>query len=335
MSTPNRVAWDEGMMLAPQHFQQLERWIEAELRDRAAVGSTWSHGFTALEIDRGALAGGQLAVVHMAGVLPDGTAFQCPGRDPLPPARAVQQAFEGKVEAVDVYLCLPQVTPGTSAYGDVGTMVPLLRRRTRLADAARPETEREIGTAQLNLTLRLAGESLDGFRAMPIARVVRGSGGGVELAPGFSPPPLTIAAMPQALSVLRQVTGMVAQKWTELSGKRRGSGSGMADASGLMLLHTVGENLPLLRHCVDHGSVSPERAYLVLARLAAQMCTFHASMTPTEVPAYSHDNPGPCFRELGDMLQELLGDAAPSMCDTLDLQREGEAMYWPACRPST
>lgn len=330
MTNQHRVIWDEGMMLAPQHFQQWERWLEAELRDRATASATYSWGFTALELDRGALAGGQLAVTHCAGMFADGTSFSGPDRDALPAARSIVDSFGPKATSLNVYLAVPRVVQGATSYADAGTgehMAAFIRSRMRVVDAARPETEREIASAQLNLSLKLEHEDLTTYRTLLIARLVRSAGGGVELAPDFAPPSLRIAAAPLVLSVLRQTAGMLAQKWAELSGKRRGGG-GMADAAGLLLLHTAGDNLPGVRHCMEHNGTSPERAYLQLARLAAQLCTFHESISPTDVPDYRHEDPGPCFQALGGLLQSLLGDAAPSMCDTLPLEREGESMYW-------
>jgi len=328
MSNQHRVIWDEGMMLAPQHFQQWERWLEGELHGRGKAGTTYGWGFTGLTLDPGALAGGQLTVSYCAGILPDGTSFSCPDRDPLPATLSIAEAIDDKVGSALVHLAAPKVVQGSPAYGDPGNAAPWLRSRLRVVDAARPETDREIATSQLNLSLRFDTEDLSGYRTLPIARLVRSAGGGVEVAPNFTPPALALDACPLAQSILRQTSGMLAQKWTELSGKRRGAGTGMADAAGLLLLQTTGENLPALRHLVEHGSANPEAAYLLLARLAAQLCTFHASMSPTDVPAYRHEDAGAAFRELGDMLQELLGDAAPSMCDSIPLEREGESLYW-------
>ena len=331
MTNQHRVIWDEGMMLAPQHFQQWERWLEGELHDRARALATYAWGFSALELDQGALAGGQLAITHCAGMFADGTAFSAPDRDALPAARAIAEHIDDKTGHLNVYLAVPKIVQGSSAYTEPGSdgtnPAALLRSRARVVDSLRPETDREIATAQLNLSLRVDGEDMAAHRTLLIARLQRGAGGGGALAPDFTPPATSLFASPLAQSVLRQTSGMLSQKWNELSGKRRGGG-GMADAAGLLLLHTAGDNLPALRHCLEHGGVSPEQAYLQLAKLAAQMCSFHESIAPTDIPAYQHEDPGPSFRKLADLLQDLLGDAAPSMCDTLTLEQEGESMFW-------
>lgn len=331
MASADRVVWNEGMMLVPQHFQQWQRWIGAELRDRSQASSPFAWGFTACELDRRALEGGQLAVQHCAGLLSDGTSFGCPDRDPLPAPRLIGEHLGAQQQSVTVYLALPVPAAGAALYSERPEGVPYLVRRIRTTDDSRPETEREIATARLNFSLRFEGESLDGFTTLPIARLVR-SGSGFALAEDFMPPAITLAAAPLATSILRQVTGMLTQKWSELAGKRRGGG-GMAEAAGILLLHTVGDSLPVLRHCLEHSHVHPEFAYLQLARLTAQLCTFHGRLTANEVPTYTHRTPGVCFQQLAKMLQELLGEAAPSRCSELPMERQGDWM-WTARIPS-
>ena len=102
MTNQHRVIWDEGMMLAPQHFQQWERWLEGELHDRARALATYAWGFSALELDQGALAGGQLAITHCAGMFADGTAFSAPDRDALPAARAIAEHIDDKTGHLNV-----------------------------------------------------------------------------------------------------------------------------------------------------------------------------------------------------------------------------------------
>lgn len=325
MANDDQVVWEEGMMLTPQHFQQWQRWVGAELRDRSRASLAFPWGFTDWELDVRALSGGQLAVSRVAGMLLDGVAFACPDRDPTPPARSIAEHFPAQQQDLMAYLALPTPAEGAPRYGDVAAAVPLVRRRLRVADEVRPEADREIATARLNLSLRFHGESMVGYQVLPIARLVR-SGAGYALAGDFIPPALTIAAAPVLGSILRQVTGMLTQKWSELAGKRRGGG-GMAEAAGLLLLHTVADSLPQLRHGLQHGRVPPELAYLQLARLTAQLCCFHGRLGAADVPLYDHGDPGACFGVLAKMLQELLGEAAPSRCSELPMERQGDWMY--------
>jgi len=81
----NRVVWSEGMYLRPQHFQQLERYVEQYVTRRTAglQGAYW--GWLHLDIDRDAYALGRVSLLGGAGVLPDGTPFSFGAEDAPPP----------------------------------------------------------------------------------------------------------------------------------------------------------------------------------------------------------------------------------------------------------
>ena len=85
MSWDNRVVWSEGTFLQPQHLQQHDRYLESyvELRSRDLRPYSW--GFLEMTLDDSLLELGKLAIRSARGVLPDGTPFDCPARDPLPP----------------------------------------------------------------------------------------------------------------------------------------------------------------------------------------------------------------------------------------------------------
>lgn len=73
MGWDSKVVWFEGMYLLPQHFQQQERYLEAQLEGRCQPLRPYAWGFSRLEIDEGALALGQISIAATAGILPDGT----------------------------------------------------------------------------------------------------------------------------------------------------------------------------------------------------------------------------------------------------------------------
>src|SRR5439155_4257350 len=108
MSWDNRVLWSEGTFLQPQHFQQHDRFLETylELRTRALFPYSW--GFLELAVDDSLLELGKLALRSARGVLPDGTPFDCPARDPLPPPFDVPATLRDSC----VMLTLPLRRPG-------------------------------------------------------------------------------------------------------------------------------------------------------------------------------------------------------------------------------
>ncbi|HKQ62290.1 MAG TPA: type VI secretion system baseplate subunit TssK, partial [Candidatus Polarisedimenticolaceae bacterium] len=78
MSWDNRIIWSEGTFLQPQHFQQHDRHLEAQLDQRARALRPYGYGFLEIDIDESLLELGKLSLRAARGVLPDGTPFDCP-----------------------------------------------------------------------------------------------------------------------------------------------------------------------------------------------------------------------------------------------------------------
>ncbi|WP_268648069.1 type VI secretion system baseplate subunit TssK, partial [Escherichia coli] len=97
MLPKQRVAWVEGMLMEPQHFQQQERFFEHLIEARLRSVETFTWGFLTLEIDNGLLEQGKFALKKAKGVFPDGTAFSMPEDIPLPPPLVLGEGCQGKV----------------------------------------------------------------------------------------------------------------------------------------------------------------------------------------------------------------------------------------------
>ena len=72
MST-QKVVWQEGMLLRPQHFQQNDRYYDYQLKVRTQRQTGCSWGLFQLEIDHQFLTTGKLVISQASGILPDGT----------------------------------------------------------------------------------------------------------------------------------------------------------------------------------------------------------------------------------------------------------------------
>src|SRR2546429_4165008 len=108
MTWDNRILWSEGTFLQPQHFQQHDRHLETQLEQRTRALRPHGYGFLELAIDESLLELGKLALRGARGVLPDGTPFDCPARDPLPPPLDVPATLRDSL----VTLALPVRRPG-------------------------------------------------------------------------------------------------------------------------------------------------------------------------------------------------------------------------------
>ena len=103
----NRVVWAEGIFLSPHHFQQQERYFENTLNQRVSMTNPFQWGFRRLVIEPDALLMGQVSLAEARGVLADGTVFNLPQNDPVPPILDLseQKNLAGK----RIFLAVPSV----------------------------------------------------------------------------------------------------------------------------------------------------------------------------------------------------------------------------------
>ena len=81
---PQAVLWHEGMLLAPQHFQEAAHRTESLLAYRLAAACPYPWGIARLAVDRSALIGGLFRVDELEAVLPDGLLVVHPGAEDRP-----------------------------------------------------------------------------------------------------------------------------------------------------------------------------------------------------------------------------------------------------------
>jgi type VI secretion system protein ImpJ len=320
------VLWTKGTLLAPQHLQAQDRFHDDALAFQLGALTFCAWGLARLEIDREALAGGRFALHAVAARFPDGLLVDAPGSDPPPPARAVADAWGPDRDALVVYLAVPEYRPGgrnVTQAGDAGAVGRWSADERLARDEVTGLTERVVPVARANLRLLLDGESLDGWVALPVARLVRAPGGEPALDPAFVPPLLDVAASDVLLGTARRVVERVAARSAALGDARRQRSLGVADFSvadvgSFWLLYTLNTHLPALRHLADVRRGHPSALWEAMLALAGPLTTFAPAAAP--LPAYDHLQLGPRFAALEARLLELLAAAVPEGAASVPLR---------------
>ena len=75
MDAFKKVVWQEGMFIAPQHFQQQDRYVQNYIRQNieTLAGFAPFFGITELVLNHDLLKIGKLSIPSCSGVFPDGT----------------------------------------------------------------------------------------------------------------------------------------------------------------------------------------------------------------------------------------------------------------------
>jgi type VI secretion system protein ImpJ len=334
MRQTQKVLWTKGVLLSPQHLQTQDRFLEdlIEFRLASLVFSPW--GFSRLELDREALAGGSLAVASAAGIFPDGLVFDSPQSDPLPAPKPLEEHWKADATSLDVFLAIPEHQLGGH---NVSTLQA--KRNSRYASemvTRRDENtglaERPIQVARKNLRLLTSSENLEGNVSLQVARLVRSTAGTLELDPRFVPPLLDLAASDYLLAVARRLVEILTARSTTLSGMRRQRNQsladfGVADVANFWLLYTVNTHLPRFRHLYETRRGHPSELYSAMLALAGALTTFSTRVHPRDLPEYSHGDLGGCFAALDVMLRELLETVVPATHVALPLQMTQPSIY--------
>lgn len=327
------VLWSKGVLLTPQHLQMHDRFIEELLGFHLNALSFCPWGFTRIEVDREALAGGTLLLTGAAGILPDGTPFDIPAADAAPPPKALETHWELDAESMEVYLALPEHRTGgrnlaSASSGGARYRAELVMRRDENTGLA----EKPVQLARRNLSLLGGGDALEGSVTMPIVRVLRGTGGVLQLDPRFVPPLVDVAASEYVLGLARRLVELLAAKSSALSGMRRQRNQGLAefgvsDVANFWLLYTVNTHMPLMRHIFETRRGHPAQLFAAMSALAGALTTFSPKVHPHALPAYDHARPGDSLTQLDEIIRDLLETVVPANHVALPLRLTEPSVY--------
>ncbi len=333
MRQMQKVLWSKGALLTPQHLQLHDRFLEelVGFELNALAFAPW--GFLRLAIDREALAGGAFLLTEAAGLLPDLTPFDVPTSDSAPPPKPLDAHWGPDAPHLDVYLALPEHRVGgrnvtSGAAGGARYRAELALRRDENTGLA----EKPVQLARRNLTVLAGGEALEGSVSMPVARVVRGPAGSLQLDPTFVPPLVDLAASEHVLGILRRLVELLSAKSAALSGLRRQRNQGLADfgvsdVANFWLLYTVNTHLPVLRHLYETRRGHPAQLFAAMSALAGALTTFSAKVHPRTLPAYTHAAAGPALTELDEIIRDLLETVVPANHVALPLRQTEPFVY--------
>lgn len=330
-----RVAWGEGTLLAPQHFQQAERYLEQSVRRRLRALRALDWGLLHLKLDPDALAAGEVSLLEGAGIFPDGESFLFPAQDAAPAPRPIEGAFPSGAPTLGVYIAMPRSRPGDLSFRAEPTsdaLTPFDLASVTLKDETSPSSEREVRVGRKRLRLLFTSEPRDAYTCLPVAVLRRAPTGGVELDDSFIPSCQYASASPRLLGAVRRVLDVVSKRADDLSRQRRQRGDGMVDLSSassaaFWFLHTLNTHLPLLRAAYQQPRVHPYDVYRELAALAGALFTFSSKGGAGDVPPYQHDDLTTTFLALEAQLLELSGAAMPTRCVPIPIERARDLVH--------
>src|SRR6185369_4599722 len=160
------------------------------------------------------------------------------------------------------------------------------------------------------------GESLEGYSAMRVARVLRDVTGTFTLDPRFVPPLLDFLSNEYLASIGRRQKSLTLADFTA------------SDIANFWLLYTINTAFPTFRHLFETRGGHPEELFSAMLNLAGALTTFSTNVHPRDLPPYDHDDLGTCFTDLDEKLRHLLETVVPTNFVSLPLKLTQPFTYY-------
>jgi type VI secretion system protein ImpJ len=324
------------MLMAPQHFQQQDAYLEGLLDERVRSVAPYAWGVLELELDARSLEAGQVALRSFAGVLPHGAVLRFgPGEPEAPAARGIDSHFPPHKPTLEVFLGVPLERQGATAYARTevaGQRARYIVETRRVLDAVSPGDEASIEFARRNVVLLFGDEPRDDYEVIKIAEIARDAAGRLVYVDAYIPPCLRVGAASRLRQGIGDTLALGTARRRAVAEERRHRDASTVeyspdDVTRYLALHALSGAIPLLKHFVESGDSSPYQAYLVLVQLAGQLTAFAADEDPAQLPAYVHGDPRKTFEPLFAKLGLLLRAAVAGNVITVAFEGRADGMH--------
>lgn len=325
MSLISKPLWTEGLLVRPQHFQQLDRWIEHLIEGRVAGVRHSNWGLRSLTLDKELLPLGKIAIASLTAVLPDGTVLDLPSQGALPEPRSAPPTLRNALIKIAVPV---RARDGAETSNDPAAV----RRFERVDQPVRNSTSPErpatvVKVGRLNVRILFEGEGEDDFVTLPIARLREVEpAGAVSLAQSYIPPSLDFHAAERLVEIVNEIRSLLKSRADALAA-RSDSSRMAAESAGLVDLLTLaiinGQEV-FFDHFATVRGVHPVEVFQAMLQLAGQLSTFAGNRRkPADLPVYRHDDIEGCVTPLLGRLREFLAVVLERNAVPLELQQRG------------
>ncbi|MBW8309811.1 MAG: type VI secretion system baseplate subunit TssK [Candidatus Paracaedibacteraceae bacterium] len=282
------IQWYEGMLLSPQHFQQLELRSHQILTAHLKNLSPHHWGIIDLEFDSITLPTGLLRINHVKVIMPDGLIVDYTAK---PEALQLQLDLSPFQDALmdhpcTVYLCIPEMIQGSSPITGEWPRY-IATEGDDVLDYNAADNVIHMPRLQPKLSLIVADAPPARYTSIPIAKLDY-SDEVYSLAPYMAPCFTIPSRSPlgekcaKMLRRFREKAAFLSEKWqTQIGTPLVGETSAQ--------LKPIVESLPLLEPLLHAGKAHPEEIHRTLCMVAGKMSTLRLGQIPPVFPSYNHN----------------------------------------------
>ncbi len=291
---PDAIQWHEGMLLMPQHFQQMATRYEGLIQSAVANASPYAWGVLRFDYDRSALAGGILRILQLEAVMKDGLAVVA-GSEAGIDLEINLKGFADQMRTapVTIYLTVP-AQKAFSTRGDLARYIS--HEGEAISDEATGEDAVSIPRLRPRVGLWAGDLPPARYDSLPLMRIQAQNDAFQEH--DYLPPCVSVSlvsglgkACSETLAMVRAKSYVLADELRSQSLQRGEPTDGDVRAKFLALA----TGLPGPEAALHSERSHPFTLYLLMCQLAGHMASITSGMVPPQFPPYRHEDLGRTF----------------------------------------
>ncbi|HET6978776.1 MAG TPA: type VI secretion system baseplate subunit TssK [Pyrinomonadaceae bacterium] len=318
---PDAIQWHEGLLLTPQHFQQLSSRHEALVQYGTVLIAPFSWGVRRFKHHAISLPAGKFRILELEAVMPDGLVVVhgfASGRDDVLEIDLSKHADQMSYRGALVHVAVAAQQNGTNGNG--GRFESF--KDNPVADAVSGGKSYAIHRLKPRLTLHVGDNVPNGYVGFPIARVMQRDAS-FTLDDTFIPPLLAVpiksidgdAIVGQSLGdMCSQVAQRVRKRAMYLADEARtpAHGDRFGNDAGIRtrMLSLVG-GLPQYEAVLQSSCAHPYLVYIALCGMAGQLAVLGTEMVPPSFDPYNHNDLYATFQPVLEFIDRVMDQGVP------------------------
>lgn len=316
---PNSIDWHDGLLLTPQHFQQISLRQEALLQYNTAMIAPFYWGIRYLMLEEPNLFRGLVQIKHVEAVMPDGLVVSYREGGDLRADHGLQidlnEYEETTRKRMKVYLAVApqsrQMSRGEHARYDFYDGEPVVDEYT---GEGKVRMRRLIPHLRLIVADAPPQETVN----LPLLEVEYKNDGYIQTE--FIPPLLIVtsdqrAGAPAQLGIdCERIAKMVREKVQELAGRAESQAAGGAvrlDLETKSWIRSLAASLPHLEAILGTEVSHPFPIYLALCSMAGHLAALGPKLVPNK-PAYKHYDLRATFQPIIEFIRQAIYEGLTS-----------------------
>jgi type VI secretion system protein ImpJ len=315
------IHWHEGMMLTPQHFQQMEFRQYQHLSHQLHLLSNHHWGVNILQIDPISINEGLVRILEIEAVMPDGLIVNYRSdMTTVPPLEIDISSFKpnSASEEICIFLSMPERTGDRSPItGDLPRYVSI--DGDPVKDENLPDNVVQIPRLFPHLILSVGTKPPAMCQGFPLLKLIFDE---TYIQTTFIPPCFYITHDTDLWKECAELAQHIREKAMYLSGRWQNQIGTPLMAETEIMLRPLVAALPSLEAVLNELTINPYLLFQKICDVAGHLATLRLNQLPPILKRYDHNDIQESFALVLELIHEYLGSIEQSYSVVSFHQRE-------------